>query len=221
MNLLAEALSSRVQRLHRLTVSFIEAKNRRVAGNGLNQAKEFVVGRIRDALNQEGLAGLLAFVQRPLNPASQFGAPRAHLQPTSASAGLRMFDPRDRLARGFHGLEIPSERSLLKATAYLRKQGWTIKPGMRTPWVIDPSRNVASYITGAQATSEDKLARSLIARAIRRMIPLSTAAINMRMPTVASVAGMADVRRDLCSTIDATIRRSDYPGLLNLVGVGY
>lgn len=221
MNLLAEALSSRVQRLHRLTMRCIEAKNRRVAGNGFTKAKEFVIGRIRDALNQDGLAGLLALVQRPLDPASQFGAPPADLQPPSASTGLRMFDPRDRLARGFHGLEIPSERSLLKATAYLRKQGWTIKRGVRTPWVIDPSRNMASYITGAQATSEDKLARSLIARAIQRMIPLSTSAINMRMPTVASVTGMADVRRDLCSTIDATIRRSDYPGLLDLVGVGY
>ncbi len=132
-----------------------------------------------------------------------------------------MFDHRDRLARGFHGLEIPSERSLLKATAYLRKQGWTIKRGVRTPWLIDPSRNVAAMIGGAQATSEDKLARSLIARAIQRIIPLSSSAINMRMPTIASVEGMADVRRDLCSAIDATIRRFGYPGLLDLVGVGY
>lgn len=223
-HVVAEALASRVARLHRMTFKYVQASRLFIPGSSFDHAKAFVLGRIRDELDRCGTAGLLRLVEGAEIHGPAFGHPTNACGPEDDGirmiASKNLFDARDRLGRGFHGRSVPSTRALLKATAYLRTMDWTVVRGAKGHWVLKPTRNFSQHRSGAESDSPDQIARTLIARAIHRIIPVSTAAVNARMRAVKDIQGAASVRRDLCSTIDLTIRSLGYSGLLELAGTG-
>ena len=216
--LVAEAICQRVQSLHQKTMMCIEAARRFLPGNGFVHARAFVLERIREVIDREGPDGLLTMVAPTRGTEPDFGWSTVVDSPDPCRVPATSFDSRDRLAKGFHSFTVPSERALVRAAAYLRKMAWGVKWSPQGHWIIEPTRAFDAIRRGLGASSEDQVARCLVARAMRRLIPAATAAIRARLPSMIDFEGFGKVREDLCSKIDATIRRSGYIGMLRLAG---
>lgn len=224
--LLAEALVGRVSHLQTAVISARVATR---PGDGSTShrmavAKEFVLRRLHDEFSRCGLNGLLALCARPGSAPLAIGRSADGVilgidTFVIPEAQPERFEAGDPLARGLTAQSIPDAKLLAKAAAYVCKLGWPVARGAKGGWVVQPGAQFARYAAGGLATTPANIARTVVARAIRRIVPISTQAITATMRWNVDPERAAVVQRLICDRIAHVVRTQGYAGLRALAGV--
>ena len=225
-HLVADALVARVSGLPKVVVAALSPYRDGLAPDldRLSVAKDFVIGRVWHEFQTLGLPGLLALANRFRTPTLLYGHPVDQIingvgTYTISSDAETVLQPEDPFAKGAVGRVVPPSNTLAQAAAYIRSLSWTVVRGARGGWVVRGGAQFQKYLAGSLAQTPKGLARTLIARAIIRIVPLSTPSITARMRSNVDHEGAAMVQREICERIADVARLQGYGGVSAMAGV--
>lgn len=230
-HLLAQALAGRVGRIHRQILNHMTRCRTAFEGRSdfenktpLEYLRSFACDDVRRVFERSGIPGLIELADGPNAGVPVFGSGLCGCglhddAARSALAGGKIGED-DRLVPMFAGYPVPSKATLIKQVAYVRGLGWSVKRGTKFPWVIKESHSFTRQRLGTGDFTEAGIARTMVARAIYRMVPASCAAINGRMTSVDDVFGARAVKVDICDDLARTLGQYGYSGMLAVSGTG-
>lgn len=179
--------------------------------------------RLRDAFRSDGVSGLIALAEnRSVDDVIAeriVSAPLAQedLDRLLADFEAEVFVEGDALADDLADQIVPSAKSLKKAVASIRSLSWEVVLTRAGRWTVRGGRAFNDALKAKEGADERSVAQTLVARAVRYLVPRWTEQINGLKAGSCRFESDRAVHTLICDHIADAVRNDGYGGLGRLI----